>query len=81
MATFCSSRRGYRSRGIGDTHLIIDAIDPALMLQNLLGKLPLPMSVVVDHLNNFLLDVSYNLLVSFVFRAFHIEYGASHVMV
>jgi hypothetical protein len=72
---------GYQSGGISDTHLIKDVIDPALMLQNILGTLPLLVSVVVDHLNNFLLDVSYNLLVSFVFRVFHIEYGASHIMV
>jgi hypothetical protein len=51
------------------------------MLQNLLGALPLLVSVVTDHPDNLLFNVSYNLLVSFLFRAFHIEYRASHIMV
>jgi hypothetical protein len=38
-------------------------------------------SVVANHLDNFLFNISYNLLVSFVFRVFHIEYRASHVLV
>jgi hypothetical protein len=38
-------------------------------------------SVVADHLDNFLFNISNNLLVSFVFRAFHIEYRASQVLV
>jgi hypothetical protein len=38
-------------------------------------------SEVANHLDNFLFNISHNLLVSFVLRAFHIEYRASHILV
>jgi hypothetical protein len=38
-------------------------------------------SVVANHLDNFLFNIGHNLLVGFVLGAFHIEYRALHILV
>jgi hypothetical protein len=51
------------------------------MLYNPLGALPFLVSEVANHLDNLFFNIGHNLLVSFVRRAFYIEYRASYILV
>jgi hypothetical protein len=56
-------------------------VNPALVFQNPLGAFPLFVGEIINHLDNFLFNLSYDLFVGFVRRSFNIEYGASHILI
>jgi hypothetical protein len=51
------------------------------MFQNPLGTFPLSVGEISNHLDNFPLNLSHDLFVSFICRSFNIEYGASHILI